>query len=281
MGIVSPGSIKVTNNYIRDVNTISNGGGDWGNCCDTGIYMDVLSGVLVSGNVVTGSHSSCFNLHGGNDEILNNVCDVGTGAMNIVAYTVADARNNPTMAGNSFHNNIVTAAINGGGNGFRADNDGGTAIAMNIHDNLYFNYVGASVNSNGNPRQGQPGDSNPVYANPMISGWLVGMFPASTAMVSPINFPCLPGGWGPPGFVLPQDFGSLPNWPLILRENRLCRRIDPFRNLFHLRALMRSDVLQEHSERRNVKNGYDIYVPDAPKWIAPKISVQLARTTDD
>jgi hypothetical protein len=215
VGIVVPGSIKVTNNYIRDVNKISNGGGDWGNCCDTGIYMDVLSGVLVSGNVVTGSHSSCFNLHGGNDEILNNVCDIGNGAMNIVAYTVADTRNNLNTAGNSFHNNIVIAAISGGGNGFRADNDGGTAVAMNIHDNLYFNYVGASVNSSGNPRQGQPGDSNPVYANPMISGWLVGMLPISPAMAFPIAFPCLPGGWGPPGFVLPQDSGSLPGWPLM------------------------------------------------------------------
>ena len=69
-------NIQISNNYIDDVNAPSNGAGDWGTDNTTGIYMDDgVSNTTVTGNIVFGIKSSCFVIHGGdNNAMTGNIC---------------------------------------------------------------------------------------------------------------------------------------------------------------------------------------------------------------
>jgi hypothetical protein len=196
----------VTNNYIRDVNISSNGAGDYTGCCATGIYLDDgMSNVTVSGNVVTGNKSQCFVIHGGNnDSYTDNLCDLGPSQYTRVMTYQWDSLDLP-MTGNSVTNNVIVAGSASPGTGY---SDSGTPTPPTIKDNAYYNYVGTSVDSSGPSGS----DANPTYEDPGISCWdptIVGTSPVFTA---PVSFKPIVGGWGPPGFVLPQT-GTAPSWP--------------------------------------------------------------------
>jgi hypothetical protein len=117
---VASTNIQIANNYIRDVNASSNGVGDYSGCCATGIYLDnSTSSASVTGNVVTGIKSDCFQIHGGqNDVITGNVCDLdGSGTQSIV-FAQQESVTDFAMAGNVFEGNIVVADSSGAGSGF-------------------------------------------------------------------------------------------------------------------------------------------------------------------
>jgi hypothetical protein len=112
------------------------------------------------------------------------------------------------MTGNVFAHNIVISASTGSGAGFA----GGilTANPMNISNNTYYNYVGSSIKSTGNVAAGS--DTHPVYENPQLSGWNYHTATGSPVFNSPVQFPGITGGWGPPGFVVPSN-GTPPSCP--------------------------------------------------------------------
>lgn len=196
----------VINNYIRDVNISSSGEGDYSGCCATGIYLDDgMSNVTVSGNVVTGIKSQCFVIHGGNnDTYTGNLCDLSVSKAQRVMTYQSDSLM-LAMSGNSVEDNVIVAGSASAGTGY---SDGSTPTALTIKNNAYYNYVGTAVDSSGS----NGSDANPTYENPGISCWDPTIAASSPVFNAPVSFPKLVGGWGPPGFVMPQT-GTPPSWP--------------------------------------------------------------------
>ncbi len=213
---VSPSStnVQVVNNYVRDVNISSDGAGDNGangqnGCCAVGVYLDDgTSNATVSGNIIAGILSGCFQIHGGNNNSIGgNICDLAdSGYQTIVTYA-SDKLDYP-MSGNVFDKNIVISASTGSGSGFSGT--GSPPNPMSISNNAYYNYVGSSINSSGTGGAGS--DVDPVYENPQLSGWTYSIAGVSPVFNSPVVFPGITGGWGPPGFAIPRS-GTAPSCP--------------------------------------------------------------------
>jgi hypothetical protein len=195
-------NIKITNNFVRDVNAVSNGARDWGNCCAFGIYLDDgTSQSTVTGNVVTGLVTSCFMIHGGENNVLSgNLCDIGSAGTQQILFAQQSAPAQHTaMTGNVFQHNLVVGGSSGPGLGYVF---GGTPIVpLTIAHNAYYNYVGSSINYSGTAGT----DASPIYENPMLTGWTYTLAGNSPVYATPISFPSLPASWGPPGFVVPQN----------------------------------------------------------------------------
>jgi len=212
--VTSSTNVQVVNNYVRDVNLSSDGAGDNGSdgqnaCCAAGIYLDdETSNVTVSGNIVAGIMSGCFQMNDtDNDTITGNICDLAdSGYQNIVIYT--SGRHQLTMTGNVFENNIVLSASSGSGSGYQGSSS--PPNPMTISDNAYYNYVGTSITSTGTDGAGS--DTDPVYENPQLSGWTYQIATGSPVLNDPVDFPGIVGGWGPPGFAIPQT-GTPPSCP--------------------------------------------------------------------
>ncbi len=188
------------------MNISSSGKGDYTGCCATGIYLDDgMSNATVSGNVVTGIKSQCFVIHGGNDNTYtDNLCDLGTSQyQRIMTYQWDSIM--LQMTGNSVENNIIVAGSTAPGTGY---SDSGTPTPPTIKNNAYYNYVGTTVDSSGS----NGSDANPTYENPGLSCWDPTIATSSPVFAAPVSFKKLVGGWGPPGFVLPQT-GTPPSWP--------------------------------------------------------------------
>ena len=74
--------------------------------------------------------------------------------------------------------------------------------------NMYFNYSGGLLNTNGNGFD----DASPITGqDPLISGVTYDLASNSPAFVAPVKFPVIVGGWGPPGYVIPQS-GTPPSY---------------------------------------------------------------------
>jgi hypothetical protein len=201
----SPSStnIVVTNNFIRDVNNVSGGSGG------RGIYIDDgVSNTTSTGNIITGVYEQCFQVHGGNNNVsTSNICDLGSNGQTFINNFQSDRLNYP-MSGNEFEGNIIVAAMSGVGYGFSFVSPPTQPV---IQNNVYYNYVGSSfAYYSAKPRFGQ--DSHPIYENPDISCWIPQISPASPVFSSPVNFMPIIGGWGPPGFTIPNN-GTPPSWP--------------------------------------------------------------------
>jgi hypothetical protein len=214
---ITPSStnVQVVNNYVRDVNTSSNGAGDYGSngrdgCCAMGVYLDDgTSNVTVNGNIVAGILSGCFYIHGGNNDLVGgNICDLANSAYQRIVIYGWGHRNLKTMSGNVFESNIVISGSSGDGSGFYGSTR--TPDPMSISNNAYYNYEGSSITTTGNSAVGS--DSNPVYENPQISGWKYLIATGSPVFNSPVSFPGIIGGCGPPGFAIPKN-GTPPSCP--------------------------------------------------------------------
>jgi VCBS repeat-containing protein len=210
------GHVLITNNFVRDY-------GSAGNTSANGIYLDDnASNVTVSGNVIgpastqAGIASSGFFVHNGNnDHIFGNVLDLGASGGEYTVQWGFDSGSITNMSGNTFTNNIVISGFTGNqntigwANGVSYVQGGGNPSDYTIQDNVYFNYAGGQVRTDGNLST----DSNPIFENPQISGWSYQITKSSPVFTAPINFSAILGGWGPPGFVIPQT-GAVPSSPV-------------------------------------------------------------------
>ncbi|HEX8796191.1 MAG TPA: right-handed parallel beta-helix repeat-containing protein [Polyangiaceae bacterium] len=200
-------NLRIEDNLVRDVNVSSAGAGDFSSCCAQGIYLDFgTSNVSITGNVVTGVLSACFQINGGIDNVITgNLCDLGAAAgTQIVAY---QNHNVTPMTGNVFQGNVVVAGSAAGGGGFVGNTP---PNPMTVAHNAYFDYAGSTVNSAATGGAGA--DSSPVYVDPQVSCWAPIMAAGSPVRSAPVSFPGVVGGWGPPGYVLPMT-GTAPSWP--------------------------------------------------------------------
>lgn len=181
-----------------------------------GIYLDDnASNVTVAGNIVgpaapgTGDSATGIFLHNGHDNhIGGNIIDLGNSAGQYTVQWGHDHASIAGMGGNTFTGNIVISNFAGKQNtvGFMngysyIQSPGTPASWYSIRDNVYYNRGGGQVRTDGPVA----GDSNPIFANLQISGATYAIAPGSRAFASPVNFPPIAGGWGPPGFVVPPS----------------------------------------------------------------------------
>jgi hypothetical protein len=195
-----PTNIRWTNNFIRDGNTAASVG--WG----AALYIDdCLSNVTATGNVIAGKNGgNTIMIHGGyNNVISGNLTDLSTYGNNVAALQTSSCSDN-SMSGNEYEHNIVIGA--GGGGGYRID-AGVPPNAPTITGNDYYNYAGSAISSGG-----AYSDASPSSVNPQLSGWTYTIAAGSPVHSSPIDFPTPAGGWGPPGYTIPQT-GTTPSSP--------------------------------------------------------------------
>jgi hypothetical protein len=199
-------NLQFSNNYIHDGNVFATLGSGYGSA----LYADdCTSNVTESGNVLTGRNGSNTSMvHGGsNVQQIGNLTDLGTYAQHVAVFQTSGVSgcSSATMSGNEYENNIVIGA--GGGGGY-ALLSGSPMNTPTIKGNDYYSYGSAAISSG----SGSYSDSDPVSENPQLSGWTYEIASASPVLKSPVNFPPLVGGWGPPGYVLPTS-GTPPSCP--------------------------------------------------------------------
>jgi hypothetical protein len=222
--------MSITNNFIRDYQTdpaIKNANP---NTRDVAIYLDRgASNVTVTGNIIANtanavvgstsvSSTQAFFLGSGhNDTITSNIIDLGNDGYILDLVYEHYYATDSAMAGNTFSGNILIGNWSGaqagyalglGPSGYARGSPGGKYYAPTITHNMYFNYGNGSFRTNGNGF----GDASPVTdQDPLISGWTYSLAPDSPAFRTPVNFPAIVGGWGPPGYVIPQS-GTAPSY---------------------------------------------------------------------
>lgn len=209
----SPGTdgITVTNNFVRDYSAA-------GRADMHGIYLDDdASGVSVTGNVIgppsegtvgggNNSEAPYLSHNGYNNTFSGNIVDLGDSTRVWTAVWYRDAGTG--MSGSTFTGNIVISRFAGsqatnftGKTGYSYFQNFGTDNHYLIANNIYHNYAGGPERTDGPIKS----DRNPVHQDPLLSGWIYTLDANSPAYKAPVSFPPIAGGWGPPGFVIPQD----------------------------------------------------------------------------
>lgn len=212
-------NITITNNFARDYP-----GGpsatqpDGPTHC---MYIDAAGGnATVTNNICgppgTGGFSTknmVIMLCGLNNHFNNNLLDLGTGTdVSLINYGTCGA---PAvlsaMTNNQFQKNIVVANFSSStltttfaGQSGQSFMEGGTIPAFPaISGNTYFNYGGGAIYK---PDGTNMADATRQLVDPGCStttGYDYVISPSSPARSSPTNWVDPPGGWGPPGFVIP------------------------------------------------------------------------------
>jgi hypothetical protein len=197
------GTLIIQNNFVRDWGP---SGSPAGNV--EGIYLDDhSSNVIIRGNVIGPPTNAAGLLSTYNAALFYNAG--GTVTNNKATGNIIDVGTRLVLAGSTsgqsetFSNNVIIG--NWAGRTVPTYNgvgwDLGSGSNQFVKNNLYWNYGGGGVPSNGTPQ----GDLSPTTANPKLSGYLYNMDPTSPAFSPPVSFPGITGGWGPPGFVIPSS----------------------------------------------------------------------------
>ena len=199
-------NMRFTNNYIHDGNTFAGLGSGYGSA----IYADdCTSNIVEAGNVLTGRNGANTTMvHGGsNIHQTGNLTDLAGFAQHVATFQTSGVAGckSATMSDNEYEKNVVIGA--GGGGGY-ALLSGSPQHAPIIANNDYYSYAGAAISSG----LGSYGDTDPAHENPELTGWVYAVAAGSPVLGAPVSFPALVGGWGPPGYVLPQT-GTPPSSP--------------------------------------------------------------------
>ena len=190
--------IKLDNNFVRDVG--------YNAYPARSIYLDDgVSGASVTHNVVAaGLYVWAFTIHGGrNDTLSSNIVDLGGGNNREILLYEGDGLTD--MKGNVMSSNVVISG--GGGGGFEGNSFNAQPTIAN---NAYHNYSGATIYSGG--YKGLNGDGTPASLDPQLTCWAYKMAAGSPVYNAPVSFDSVPGGWGPPGYSIPQT-GTPPSQP--------------------------------------------------------------------
>jgi putative cofactor-binding repeat protein len=210
---VNGGHITIANNFVRDY-------GGPGITNATGIYLDDdTSNAAITGNVIgpgapgTGSPTATIINGGCCNTFSGNIMDLGLGANGLVAGWSAPGGGGALYfnwtSPNIVQGNVIISNYTGSTQTSLSGIDGqeyvqgpGYPTSMGtVMNNVYFNYGGGAVTTTGNIVS----DSNPIHVDPQISGYLYAIAQGSPVYNSPVNFPPIKGGWGPPGFAIPSS----------------------------------------------------------------------------
>jgi hypothetical protein len=218
-------NISIKNNFIRDYQTNPVGSLYNGQAPtrDVAIYIDRGgSNATVSGNIIAntaGTYAADINsstiwmstnaiFHSGaNNTFSGNIIDLGNNGW-IFNAIYEQYQSTDIVTGNSVTGNIFLgkwagsqATAGWGQNCNCAYLQGGPSPAsVNISHNLYYDYGAGTMSTSGNGIS----DASPVTGtDPLISGTTYTLSSSSPALGSPVNFPPIIGGWGPPSYVIP------------------------------------------------------------------------------
>jgi hypothetical protein len=189
---------QITNNIID-----GNGGVNFLTNWTKAIYLDdLMSNVLVSGNVCRNCGQYAVHYHAGDRNIVvNNIFDLTGGAL-LGFYQDLLQYGNYGMTGNVFKQNIVYFANTAPNPLWRWSQDPNDTLMTKPTDttNLYYSATGASI-----PNSGQIVDAKPVYANPQFTNPSGGDYsmPATSPAYSLIQFQPLPTDQGPLPYLNP------------------------------------------------------------------------------
>jgi hypothetical protein len=222
-------NMAITNNFIRDYQTNPSIKNSNPNTRDVAIYLDRgASNVTVTGNIIANtanavvgstsvSSTQAFFLGSGhNNTITGNIIDLGNdGYILNLAYEYYYSTD-PAMTGNSFTGNLFVGNWSGAQESYAlgvgpvgyARGAPAPPVDPTCTHNLYFNYGGGTFRTNGNGFS----DASPVTGqDPLITGWTYSLPANSPAFSTPVGFPAIAGGWGPPGYAIPQS-GTTPSY---------------------------------------------------------------------
>jgi hypothetical protein len=212
----SAGRVTIANNFIRDT-----GAADHTTLQD--IYLDDnASNISVTGNVLgpfspgvsnRNELSKVYIHNGHNNTVSGNIIDLGSSSFAAPITYGYDRDSTAGMSNNVFEGNIILSKFTGRLHSFfgqvayfEGDSLGGVGRIQPswfaIRNNLYWNYApGGLVFSNGTLK----GDENPVTGlDPQMMGGAYTVAEDSPVFGTAMRFPAIVGGWGPPGFVLPE-----------------------------------------------------------------------------
>jgi hypothetical protein len=222
-------NMLITSNFIRDYQSDPSIRNSNPITRDVAIYLDRgASNVTVTANIIANtayaivgsaevtSTQAFFIGSGHNDTVSGNIIDLGDDGyiMNLgyIFYYATD----PAMTGNAITGNIFMGNWSGtqesyafgvGPVGYASSGQSAPAAPI-CANNMYYNYGGGSMSTNGN----EFNDASPVVGDdPLISGWKYTLAANSSAYDAPVKFPVMVGGWGPPGYVIP-DLGTPPSY---------------------------------------------------------------------
>ena len=234
-------NIKILNNFVRDYQcaagttalTCGAYGGDGGASGNNpnrgvGIYLDRgAANVTVTGNVIansantfavsgpTSSTTAIFMGSSQNNQITGNLIDLGNNGWicDVVyeKYDSGDANTGNVITGNLFIGNWSGNQSSGalGVLNLAFPAGGSSPSAPQLANNLYYNYGSGGLSTRGNSFA----DASPVTGkDPLISGWTYQLADDSPAYSAPVAFTPIVGGWGPPGYSIPQN-GTAPSSP--------------------------------------------------------------------
>ncbi len=201
-------SVLVTNNFVRDYGSASVPNAH-------GIYLDEgTNHVVVRGNTIgaatvgSGKSTGCLIADGHDNHVEGNICDVGTSGIAWAGVWWYPGNEQFTPGNNAYTGNIVVSRFAGnqatnafGVSGFSFVQVASPASDPTIAGNMFHNYGTGQVRTDGKPL----GDGSPILADPLCSGNLYTLAPNSPAFAPPMSFAPIAGGWGPPGFVIPDD----------------------------------------------------------------------------
>ena len=199
-------NLRFTNNYIHDGNTFATLGSGYGSA----LYADdCTSNVTETGNVLTGRNGANTSMvHGGsNVHQTGNLTDLAGFQQHVATFQTSGAsgvcerddererireqhRDRRGRRRRLFAPQRDTEE--------RADDRGQRLLQ------LRRDRQSASA--------GAYSDSDPVTEDPELSGWAYDIASTSPVFKAPVDFVALVGGWGPPGYVLPET-GTAPSSP--------------------------------------------------------------------
>lgn len=162
-------------------NNLIDGTGGSGDHHTIGIYLDdSTSGVDVSSNIIRNIGTHGMQIHGGdNNNIHNNIFDLGSGTASAVLFQSAPADTNPT---NTMLNDVVTRNIIYSSSSTPHLYDWIDGHSPVISGNLYYNTTGAAMQTTSPTLDSSPVFGNPNFAAPAQGNYALGAGSAAATL---------------------------------------------------------------------------------------------------
>jgi hypothetical protein len=181
---------QITNNVFR-----GNGGTSYITNWTKSIYLDdLMSNVLVSGNICNNCGEYAIQIHAGDhNTIVNNIFDLSSAGTLIGLYQNDPLVTDHGMSGNVFERNIIYFSNLPPTSLWQVGIGSSDALPTDLA-NIYYSASGASI-----PNGGKIVDASPFYVNPEFSDPATGDYsmPSSSPAYGLIGFQALPTDQGP------------------------------------------------------------------------------------
>jgi hypothetical protein len=182
-------------NQITDNIVDGNGGTSYLTNWTKAIYLDdLMSNVLISGNICRNCGEYGLQIHGGDhNTIVNNIFDLSSAGTLIGLYQNNALMKDFGMNGNVFERNIIYLSNTPPASLWRVGISSSDAVPVDS-TNLYYSASGASIADSGTILDASPFYANPEFTNPLARDYSM---PSSSLVYGLIQFQPLPTDQGP------------------------------------------------------------------------------------